>query len=275
MGVSARIAWRQKTGSVGALLNHTGRQPVRNHERDNIRALRQKERQLREQRLKEESSTDSPFKLKQFENVPSRLHEVPARQRPSSPSKSRLRSSSTPVLISFGTRVSNPAGGATPESSVQSTPVKRSCGSRCPATPDKGAQPAEDSRGTIDIDEFKRAAEQLRRFQPPRRIPARDAEGRPTRLGQSGPADSSAEQVDKAAAVTVPPGYRLMPEAERVETLEALRQKLIDLDRSYARLPLKIETEGKKQQQQSLREKIAETENAVKLFSRPRVLIEV
>mmetsp|Transcript_41513 Transcript_41513/g.72939 ORF Transcript_41513/g.72939 Transcript_41513/m.72939 type:complete len:276 (+) Transcript_41513:81-908(+) len=275
MGDMARIAWRHKQGSVGPLLNHEGPPALRNHMRQNIRLMRAKERHLKEQRKKEESTATSPFKLKQFENVPSRLHEVPERQRPRSPSKTMPRSSSSPILISFGTRVTTPPHDASPESSVRSTPVKKSNASRSPLTitPEKSAPPA-DERGTIDVDEFKRAAEQLRRFQPPRRIPAKDAEGRPTRLSQSGPVEERAEEADKEN-VTVPPGYRLMPETERVETLEVLRQKLIDLDRSYARLPLKIETEGKKQQQQALREKIAETEDAVKLFSRPRVLIEV
>jgi hypothetical protein len=66
-----------------------------------------------------------------------------------------------------------------------------------------------------------------------------------------------------------------MAEDERLETLEGLRQKLMELDQRYTRLPLRIETEGQRRQQQQLREKIQETEDAVNLFSRPRVLIEV
>jgi len=65
-----------------------------------------------------------------------------------------------------------------------------------------------------------------------------------------------------------------MSEEERLETLEGLRRKLIELDQRYTRLPLRIETEGQRRQQQLLREKIAETEDAVNLLSRPRVLIE-
>lgn len=72
----------------------------------------------------------------------------------------------------------------------------------------------------------------------------------------------------------IPPGYRMMSEEERLETLEGLRHKLIELDQRYTRLPLRIETEGQRRQQQLLREKIAETEAAVNLLSRPRVLIE-
>lgn len=66
-----------------------------------------------------------------------------------------------------------------------------------------------------------------------------------------------------------------MPEDERLETLAVLEQKLADLNRSYERLPLRIETPGQRQQQQALREKIAETEAATKLFSRQGLLVEL
>jgi hypothetical protein len=70
-------------------------------------------------------------------------------------------------------------------------------------------------------------------------------------------------------------GYRLMPEGERAETLETLKLKLAELDDRYRRLPLRIETEGQRRQQTMLREKIAEAEKAVSVFSRSSVLVEV
>lgn len=73
----------------------------------------------------------------------------------------------------------------------------------------------------------------------------------------------------------VPRGYRLMGEEERLSTCAELRTKLRDLNRRYSELPLKIETEGQRQLQQALRTKIAEVEDAEKLFSRPKVLIEI
>lgn len=77
------------------------------------------------------------------------------------------------------------------------------------------------------------------------------------------------------AGIVPPPGYRLAGEEERRETLEALQRKLQELDVCYTKLPLKIETEGQRRRQQALREKIAETEQAVKVFSRPQVLVEI
>mmetsp|Transcript_77449 Transcript_77449/g.250748 ORF Transcript_77449/g.250748 Transcript_77449/m.250748 type:complete len:92 (+) Transcript_77449:279-554(+) len=78
------------------------------------------------------------------------------------------------------------------------------------------------------------------------------------------------------APIAVPLGYRLVLDPERLETLAGLRRKVVDLDDQYTRLPLRIETEGARRQQESLRAKLKETENAVKLFSRSGgVLVEI
>jgi len=73
----------------------------------------------------------------------------------------------------------------------------------------------------------------------------------------------------------VAPGYRQLPDEERRQTLQELQNKVEELNDKYRRLPLKIETEGQRRQQQTLRMKIEETENAVSLFSRRKVLVEI
>jgi len=76
--------------------------------------------------------------------------------------------------------------------------------------------------------------------------------------------------------IAVPLGYRLVPDVERLETLSQLQHKLADLNEKYTRLPLRIETEGQRQQQQTLRNQIKDMEAAVKLFSRSGgVLVEI
>jgi len=73
----------------------------------------------------------------------------------------------------------------------------------------------------------------------------------------------------------VPDGYRLVPEDEKLEMRTSLRAKFAELEDRYARLPLTIETEGQRKQQQFLRTKIVETERALALFSRSGdVLVE-
>ncbi|CAE8688351.1 unnamed protein product [Polarella glacialis] len=83
-----------------------------------------------------------------------------------------------------------------------------------------------------------------------------------------------AVQEDPRPNTEVPPGYKLLSEAERLESLSELRGKLKELNNRYSRLPLKIETEGQRQQQKALTEKILETERAESLFSRRTVLVE-
>lgn len=97
------------------------------------------------------------------------------------------------------------------------------------------------------------------------------------RLGNDSPEKVTGPYLSSTdgASFVPPPGYRLVGEEERKATLEALQRKLQELDACYSRLPLKIETEGQRRRQQALRDKIAETEQAVKIFSRPQVLVEI
>merc|ERR1712113_400364 len=63
--------------------------------------------------------------------------------------------------------------------------------------------------------------------------------------------------VEYDPSLVIPCGYRLIPEEERLATLERLRQKLAELEDRYARLPLRFETEGHRRQQRLVREKLA------------------
>jgi len=80
---------------------------------------------------------------------------------------------------------------------------------------------------------------------------------------------------EPSVELNVPPGYRVMEDEERLQTLHDLQSKLLSLDQRYAQLPLNIETEGQRRQQQTLRNKIGQAEAALRLFSRPCVLVEV
>jgi len=117
-----RIAARHKTGSVGAILDHASPKPLRDHARDNVRLLRDQARQRRLQRAAEVEEAGKPtFKLRQFENVPSRFHQTP----PRTPEK---RSQSVPSSPGgFGSCVSR---GLTPSPPTHTAaPGQRSPGS--------------------------------------------------------------------------------------------------------------------------------------------------
>eukprot|EP00930_Biecheleria_cincta_P097968 TRINITY_DN8964_c0_g1_i1.p1 TRINITY_DN8964_c0_g1~~TRINITY_DN8964_c0_g1_i1.p1 ORF type:complete len:307 (-),score=48.50 TRINITY_DN8964_c0_g1_i1:233-1153(-) len=101
---SARIARRHKAGSLGNLLGQSSPPPARDAKRDNVKKVCAMSKEVQRRRKEAEESADTDFKLKQFVNVPSRLHQTPKRYTPvlhgseASPSTSRPRSASTPAL---------------------------------------------------------------------------------------------------------------------------------------------------------------------------------
>lgn len=66
-------------GTVGSLIGDQTPKSLRDHKRDNVRAVRKLDQQLRQQRAESAQPPEPSFKLRQFGNVPSRLHQVPHR----------------------------------------------------------------------------------------------------------------------------------------------------------------------------------------------------
>eukprot|EP00416_Gambierdiscus_australes_P037325 CAMPEP_0171097306 /NCGR_PEP_ID=MMETSP0766_2-20121228/47468_1 /TAXON_ID=439317 /ORGANISM="Gambierdiscus australes, Strain CAWD 149" /LENGTH=291 /DNA_ID=CAMNT_0011556483 /DNA_START=19 /DNA_END=894 /DNA_ORIENTATION=- len=290
MNERSRIALRHKVGSLGSLLGFHKPPLARDHKRDNVRALRELQRQLQQKRLQLESkASQSAFKLKQFENVPSRLHQTPQRLRccPGRPgSAAELRSTEEAVSSGLRPRCASAtvlSAGAT--SSWARAPAR---GLAPPSAPSRSpsllqrlrsrgldlAPLSTHGRDGNDPADFECAVEKLSRGG--RRWVSAGGNDAPGPSLSWWPATvevddgAGADEVDMG----VPSGYRLMPEAERLRALEDLKLKLAELDQKYARLPLKIETEGQRRQQHMLQEKICEAENAVNLFAREKVIVE-
>jgi len=158
MNDAAKIALRHKTGSAGRLLDHSQPKPLRDHRRDNIRAVHQMNSQLRKKRA-ESALPDRPlFKLREFENVPSRLHERPSRlgiynrmmpsaSPPMTPTGSQTRSASTPAT-----------GGSRKSNQMSPSPADGYPSSRCSTSPQyRGrlawSSPRYPSMSNLDVDE--------------------------------------------------------------------------------------------------------------------------
>lgn len=348
---SARIARRHKAGSLGSLLGQSSPPPARDAKRDNVKKVFAMSKEVQRRRKEADESAETDFKLKQFVNVPSRLHQTPKRYTPdpqgsgASPSTSRPRSASTPALSPA--KLSPPAGFAGEggrsawaraplrpcNETIEVKPSSASCKGNAQASPagkagnHSFAPPSRMCKKSTEGDSFGKprrlfseetaldkpgsAIEQENNFRPstahehanasrltetPAWWPAPEKAAGSGRPSARTPRASSCGAVPKAAASpkasqtrerrmplsedaeqfgpSVPQGYRLLPEEERLETLTELQGKLRELNDRYMRLPLKIETEGHRQQQQALREKIAQTERAEELFRRPAVLVE-
>lgn len=85
MNERARIAFRQRTGSIAQLLGERTPTASRDHRRENVRRLRDLDKQLCLKRAQASQPAEPLFKLRQFENVPSRVHDASSRWRPGQP----------------------------------------------------------------------------------------------------------------------------------------------------------------------------------------------
>lgn len=72
-----------------------------------------------------------------------------------------------------------------------------------------------------------------------------------------------------------PPGCRLLPEDERLETLRLLQAKKADVEAQHRKLPLKIETLGQKQRAQEVERELKVVEQGIETFSKPKVFIRM
>jgi len=229
-------------------MDHRAPAPLRNHARENVLAMREKMRQVRGKNIIENMKPpQAQFKLKQFGNVKSRLFELP---RPSPDDRVERRSPSC----------ARPA-------SQQDVQKEDEDG-------DGGADGEE-----VDLATFAAECERLKqqygnKAAAPQQY-KKDSAGRPAYL-QRRKAELAEEHREAEAlrlGPAIPAGYRQMPESERQETLETLQKKREELDKALQRLPFVIETAAQKKREQTILDKIKESEAAIKTFSNPRVLI--
>ncbi|XP_071808410.1 enkurin domain-containing protein 1-like [Asterias amurensis] len=73
----------------------------------------------------------------------------------------------------------------------------------------------------------------------------------------------------------MPPGHKMMPKEERLKTLAVLKDKLIELQKELHKLPLKAETIRAKTREAEVNSQLAEVEEAIKIFSRSKVFVQV
>lgn len=241
---------RQMAGAcAGGLVNPKPPQLARDHAKDNVRAMREKERQLRGQRLIQASQRPAePFKMRQFAEAKSRVFDPKGQHR---------------VLLQ-----PEPAAKGRGEAA-------RRTGS---PTSQEAACGADDGGGEIGLAEFEeQVADLIRKHGKKQTSFAKDVAGCPKYLLKMNEERERQRKTDEAerAKLKLPPGYRQLPAEEVQETLQALQGKREELEREFRRLPLKIETDSQKRRQKAVLDRIAESDRAIGIFSQPTVLVEV
>mmetsp|Transcript_26801 Transcript_26801/g.63575 ORF Transcript_26801/g.63575 Transcript_26801/m.63575 type:complete len:90 (+) Transcript_26801:885-1154(+) len=76
-------------------------------------------------------------------------------------------------------------------------------------------------------------------------------------------------------AAKIPPGMRMMPEDERMETLAILAQNKAAVEAQLAQLPFTVETPSQIRHKNGLEKRLKEIDEAERLFSRPNVLVHL
>ncbi|GFH13672.1 enkurin domain-containing protein [Haematococcus lacustris] len=70
-------------------------------------------------------------------------------------------------------------------------------------------------------------------------------------------------------------GMRLLPEEERLETLSILERNRVDVERALQSMPIVIETPSQIRRKDEMERRLREIADAVKIFSRPKVIVHV
>ncbi|KFQ76088.1 Enkurin domain-containing protein 1, partial [Phaethon lepturus] len=72
-----------------------------------------------------------------------------------------------------------------------------------------------------------------------------------------------------------PPGHAMMPEGQRLETLSDLKQSQEQLIKDLVMLPVRADTLSMQKRREELERKLSQIEEAIKIFSRPKVFIKL
>ncbi|XP_064614193.1 enkurin domain-containing protein 1-like [Liolophura sinensis] len=83
------------------------------------------------------------------------------------------------------------------------------------------------------------------------------------------------ERIANTPDPALPPGHKVLPEEERKQTLALLKQNENELLRQLRALPLCMDTVRVRNKRLELEGKLAEVEEAVKIFARPKVFVKV
>uniref|UniRef100_A0A8D0F6Z3 Enkurin domain containing 1 n=1 Tax=Strix occidentalis caurina TaxID=311401 RepID=A0A8D0F6Z3_STROC len=83
------------------------------------------------------------------------------------------------------------------------------------------------------------------------------------------------EQLRNLPDPDTPPGHTMMPEGQRLETLSNLKQSQEQLTKDLVMLPMRTDTLSMQKRRVELERKLFQIEEAIKIFSRPKVFIKM
>jgi len=86
-------------------------------------------------------------------------------------------------------------------------------------------------------------------------------------------AEFKARREEEMAKAKLPPGTKLMPEEERVATLDELVRQKKEIQETIEKMPLSMRSDALKAKKREMEEKMNEIERAITTFSRKFVYV--
>jgi hypothetical protein len=245
---------RTEKCQVAEILSKPKRLTDINYEKKNYNQLKQAQNENRKK--KEEDAArppKEPFKIKRFQNVESQVYKKPEDVKKAKPQKERSSSATQPIIVTY-----NPddEGQLPPDPTRQDGKkdyVKENAkaaiaqqASKQQVAPETNPKALNPSYGKVPqyLEEYKNQREILNERK------------------------KYEEELAKC-----PPGMKLMPEHERVETLEILQRGKDEVWQAINKLPIASNTLTVQRKRAEYESKLQELENAIKTFSKPKVYV--
>lgn len=274
--------------------------PAKNHARENVLAIRDAQRANRERKAEASVAAAKPYKMKQFENVASRLME-PRKARPSSRGADESPPGSARGgeggFLRRGAREHKPTPAEIHKARLAKggkTPFLHECDvDPRPRTPRKERVPRAAEKNDLaprrDVCHIHKNKANATRLEPPPRKAggAGDEPGYSPRVHEqfgAVPAYLDVRKRELAAEAEAtrsarpdpdcPPGMTKMDDGERVDALQALRRRKRELDDDLFKLPLNVTTVRMKARQATLHSQLDDVAKSISIFDREIVYIQ-
>ncbi|KAM8947099.1 enkurin domain-containing protein 1 isoform 1-T1 [Pelodytes ibericus] len=287
------ILERGQKGTVGILLQLEGislhsdsppKKKVRNHEKENIQRLREIQKKCREKELEKEHCGPKPvkalWKSNKYENVESKVKGKLEEKQTNSNTESQK----------FLKAYSRCGSGIQPKRSSSPSPSR----SNTPDNRDEQGSKMQVTGSSIDF--VAHNARNAKKFQLRRShslqslnevLKQKQQEQKEYDSKQKGHVPQylmdlkekwhkeKEEYKKQIPDPSMPPGHTMMPEPERQETLNNIKQTQAQLIKELLRLPIRADTLSIQNRRTGLEKKLSEMEEAIKIFSRPKVFIKI
>lgn len=252
---------------------------LKDHMKENVRQLRDVQAQRREQRESNDCQKE-PYKLSQFKNVEARVYDTSKIQPYREPDGNFLTKGAAELRRSELAHERKVIRDQV-EAKIEEA---RMYSDELPLSPRKASVPKENAHlaRRQDKDWVTRNRVSATVMSPPRKedddskMQKHAAYGRVPGYLENRKALWNEEKEIKRRSLPdpdCPRGMKLMPEDERLSTLEVLENSKAECFKQLGRLPFNVETPSMRKKQEALESKLREIENAINIFSKTKVFI--